>query len=291
MQPHNVARSGRRGALVISSGRPATTGLRGRPLATKCPRMIIADAMRGSRTATAINLKLISRKGVASRQVEIQSRHFAHRQTRRTVPSGLDSVSDYSFRYFFANPEALGDVMREAAIAIAILVNSTTLVHATARDDALGGMARCGSIADDRNWLNCIYGAVQPMRSELGLPPASASQTSLVPVGSGPPPQNSGVNASATSEPKKSGGFFSYMLGGDAVLTNISLASYRFDSLGWFTVTLANGQVWEQRDGSQLAHWRGPVSQYVASIRKGAVGSYNLTIASEGKRYKVRRVQ
>jgi hypothetical protein len=96
--------------------------------------------------------------------------------------------------------------------------------------------------------------------------------------------------AMPSAQPKQSGGFFSYMLGGDAVLTNVPLSDYRFDSQGFFTITLANGQVWEQRDGP-LAHWRGPAAQYLASISKGAVGSFNLAIAHESARYKVLRVR
>jgi hypothetical protein len=180
--------------------------------------------------------------------------------------------------------------MRQAVLATAMLVAVTGLAHATARDDVLAGIGRCGAIADDRMWLNCLYGAAQPMRGQLGLPPAPASQTSLVPMGSGPSPHISGVNVPAVSQPKESGGILSFVLGGDAVLTDVRLASYRFDSQGLFTVTLANGQVWEQRDGTYLAHWRGPASQYVASISKGATGSYNLTIAHEGTLYKVRRI-
>ena len=67
------------------------------------------------------------------------------------------------------------------------------------------------------------------------------------------------------------------------------LSSYRFDTQGLFIVTLANGQVWEQRDGP-LVHWQRPASQYVVTISKGAVGSFNLTIAHESVQYKVRRV-
>ena len=43
------------------------------------------------------------------------------------------------------------------------------------------GISRCGGIADDRTWLDCVYGAAQPMRAQLGLPPAPASQQELVP--------------------------------------------------------------------------------------------------------------
>ena len=52
---------------------------------------------------------------------------------------------------------------------------------AAARDDVLYGISRCGGIADDRTWLDCVYGAAQPMRAQLGLQPAPASQQKLVP--------------------------------------------------------------------------------------------------------------
>src|SRR6202012_4704704 len=152
----------------------------------------------------------------------------------------------------------------------------------------LSGIARCGAITDDHTWLNCIYGAAQPMRGQLGLPPAPPSQTGLVPAASPGSPRFSGV-APAVAEPKESGGFFSRLLGGEAVITAMPLSSYQFNSQGFFTITLANGQVWEQRDGP-LAHWQRPASQYVVTISKGAVGSFNLTVAHEGAQYKVRLV-
>src|ERR1700759_5507755 len=52
---------------------------------------------------------------------------------------------------------------------------------AAPRDDVLYGISRCGGIADDRTWLDCVYGAAQPMRAQLGLPPANAAQIKLVP--------------------------------------------------------------------------------------------------------------
>src|ERR1700722_19070476 len=54
-------------------------------------------------------------------------------------------------------------------------------VMAGPRDDVLYGISRCGGIANDRTWLDCVYGAAQPMRARLGLPPAPASQQALVP--------------------------------------------------------------------------------------------------------------
>ena len=52
---------------------------------------------------------------------------------------------------------------------------------ADARQDVLSATQRCAAIADDRTWLDCYYGAAQPMRAQLGLPAAPASQVRLVP--------------------------------------------------------------------------------------------------------------
>src|SRR5580704_12476137 len=49
------------------------------------------------------------------------------------------------------------------------------------RADVIAGSSRCDGIPDDRTWLDCYYGAAQPLRAQLGLPPAPASQQALVP--------------------------------------------------------------------------------------------------------------
>ena len=181
--------------------------------------------------------------------------------------------------------------MNRTAIAVGMvgmLMALSGTADADTRGDVLSGIARCGAIADDHTWLNCIYGAAQPMRGQLGLPPAPPAQTSLVPTASAPSPRFSSP-APTVAAPKESGGFFSRILGGEAIITAMPLSSYQFDSQGFFIITLANGQVWEQRDGP-LVHWRGAASQYLVSISKGAVGSFNLTVAHEGAQYKVRPV-
>ncbi|HEX4105258.1 MAG TPA: hypothetical protein VHX92_03405 [Rhizomicrobium sp.] len=182
--------------------------------------------------------------------------------------------------------------MNRIAIALIMLAALGRAAQADTRGDVLSGIARCGAIADDHTWLNCLYGAAQPMRGQLGLPPAPSSQTSLVPAAVPSSPHFSAATpaAPAAPAPKESSGFFSRILGGAAVITAMPLTDYRFDGQGFFTITLANGQVWEQRDGP-LAHWQGPASKYVATISKGAVGSFNLSIAHEGARYKVRRIR
>src|ERR1700722_21005632 len=66
------------------------------------------------------------------------------------------------------------------------------------RDDVLYGISRCGGIANDRTWLDCVYGAAQPMPATLGLPPAPASQQALVPP---PIPGQAAPQAQAMAAP------------------------------------------------------------------------------------------
>jgi hypothetical protein len=63
---------------------------------------------------------------------------------------------------------------------------------ADTRQDVRGASVRCDSITEDRAWLDCYYGAAQPMRAQLGLSPAPASQQELVPPAEAPPPARRG---------------------------------------------------------------------------------------------------
>jgi hypothetical protein len=61
--------------------------------------------------------------------------------------------------------------------------------QARPRDDVLSGAFRCAVIADSRAWLDCYYGAAQPVRAALSLPPALAAQIKLAsapPAGGAP---------------------------------------------------------------------------------------------------------
>ena len=179
---------------------------------------------------------------------------------------------------------------------------------ADARDDVLANTARCGRIADARSWLDCYYGAAQPMRAQLGLPPAPAAQTRLVPGGAAPfapapdpsSPATPGyaMNAQPAAGPppmpvkKKSGGFFSSVLGGQTVLSKMRASAYSFDAKGKFTLTLSDGEVWQQlEDDSSLAQWRGSATRLVVSIKTGALSSYSLQVAGDNNLYKVVRVR
>jgi hypothetical protein len=72
---------------------------------------------------------------------------------------------------------------------VPVLLGLVAPAEARPRDDALTGAIRCGVVADSRQWLDCYYGAAQPVRAALGLGPALAGQISLAaspPAGGAP---------------------------------------------------------------------------------------------------------
>jgi hypothetical protein len=64
-------------------------------------------------------------------------------------------------------------------LAAAALLLTICPVSARTRDDVIAGMFRCAAIGDTRLWLDCYYGAAQPVRAELGMIPASQAQLRL----------------------------------------------------------------------------------------------------------------
>lgn len=200
--------------------------------------------------------------------------------------------------------------MREFAIGVLALV-VTASIPALAqsrdqptRDRVIGAAMRCSTIDNDRAWLDCYYGAAQPMRGRLGLPPAPQSQIRLIPQGNATGTSHSAgisrltppVNHAETSAPiqhrQDSHGFLADVFGGATIERNVRVASYKFDRRGFFTVTLANGQIWEQLSGDRaVADWNKPAGQYLVTIRDGALGSTNLFVVGDNRLYKVRRVK
>jgi hypothetical protein len=184
-----------------------------------------------------------------------------------------------------------------AGILLAAMISQP--VRADTRVDVESAFSRCNVFADDRTWLNCIYGAVQPMRNKLGLPAAPPSQTNLVPSASlmpqAAPPSSPPVAQAAPAQPARDGddsaGFVAFLVGGRPVLTDMPVTAYNIDHYGIFSITLANGQVWREVDGGAVAHWHEAPAHYKASIVKGSLNSYILTMAGEGIDYKVQRVR
>ncbi|HZQ41536.1 MAG TPA: hypothetical protein VFA87_12100 [Rhizomicrobium sp.] len=168
------------------------------------------------------------------------------------------------------------------------------------RDDVLANLQRCAGFSDNRTWLNCYYGAAQPMRAQLGLPPAPDTQVSL--VGSAPVPQAPPMRSASATPSKSGGGWFSGI--GDIFDLNTNstadsefgtgamrLASYSYGKDGLFTATLADGEVWKQSPYDDLrAHWTGPASSYTVMVSADMFGSHTMKVKGD-RDYRVIRTK
>jgi len=178
------------------------------------------------------------------------------------------------------------------------------------RNEVMASASNCYSIADDRRWLDCYYGATEPMRTRLGLAPmpqATVSQqvpasTSIAnfPIRPTAPVESHGgssnrldsvANAELTvqqfglvsSRP-------SFARKVDHIVSR--MVSYSFDQYGIFTVTLADGQTWKQISGdTDYAHWIKPATSYAVNISRGFMASYNFRVQGIPGIYKVQRIK
>jgi len=157
------------------------------------------------------------------------------------------------------------------------------------RDDVLANLQRCAGFTDNRTWLNCYYGAAQPMRAELGLSPAPDSQVNL--IASAPVPQAPPMQGASAS--KSGGGWFSGITDIFDLKTNSSsdsdfgsgatkLASYSYGKDGLFTATLADGEVWTQSPYDDIrAHWSGPATGYTVMVSADMFGSHTMKVKGD----------
>ena len=150
-----------------------------------------------------------------------------------------------------------------------------------ARDTVMAGAGRCSAVADERAWLDCYYAAANPVRGVLGLALMSG----------GPPPGGTTpMPAAPLRQQHGNVGFISRVLGAPDVRVTSRMAAYNFNHGQNFTVTLENGQVWQQTDGdTATAHWRKDARSYLVTITGGAFGTYNLSVKGSPGLYKVRR--
>jgi len=176
--------------------------------------------------------------------------------------------------------------------AVAIILAAVSPAQAETRDDVIAGIERCGVMNDNKVWLDCVYGAIQPMRAQLGLQPAPEFQQRLVPpvqsVSAAPPPR---IATARPPTPRKKPGFFNNLLNAPPVSVS-KMASYRYEKNGLFVVTLENGEEWRQTEiTAGTVSWSKPPSNYTVTITQGAFGSYSLRASDNPTTYKVEPVK
>ena len=117
-----------------------------------------------------------------------------------------------------------------------VMAVAASKASADTRDDVLSAISRCNVIHDNKVWLDCVYGAQQPMRALLGLPPAPEYQQRLVPspgvvpqpaVIAPPPAPVSAAPARTASQPVRRGraGFFGNLFGANPPVADSRMAS------------------------------------------------------------------
>jgi hypothetical protein len=173
-------------------------------------------------------------------------------------------------------------------------ISIATPLKADTRDDVLAGVQRCGIIQDDRVWLDCVYGAQQPMRARLALPPAPEFQQRLVPSASvgAAAPMPSTARPVSKPAPRQKPGFFQTLVGDVPPFAVSRMTSYRTLKSGAFVVVLENGQEWRQTDAEGGAPtWIMKPSAYRVTITQGGFGSYSLSTSDSTRKYKVERIR
>ncbi len=158
------------------------------------------------------------------------------------------------------------------------------------RDDVLANVERCSGITDNRVWLNCFYGAAQPMRAELGLPPAPDSQVGLVKTAPVTPPP---MKSSSSGGWLGLGNLNPFSSDDNDAFTSGStrLAAYSFGKDGLFTATLADGEVWKQSPYDDLrAHWNGQPTSYIVIVTADMMGSHTMRVKGDHD-YRVMRIK
>jgi hypothetical protein len=70
-------------------------------------------------------------------------------------------------------------MLRYCVVAGLLLLTLPAMAQQRPRDAVMARAYRCGAIGAPRQWLDCYYGAAQPARAQLGLPPAPQAQIEL----------------------------------------------------------------------------------------------------------------
>ena len=159
------------------------------------------------------------------------------------------------------------------------------------RNDVMSAVLRCYAISADRQWLDCYYGAAQPVRARLGLSPGPqtpALNITEAPIQSAVPRNGPDL----TSEDQFGMAATPRGMGRSVNHITSRMTSYSFSPFKIFTVALSNGQVWRQLSGdSNYAHWAKPAAAYMVTIGHGSFGSFNLQVKDIPGIFKVERVK
>jgi hypothetical protein len=165
------------------------------------------------------------------------------------------------------------------------------------RDQVVSAAAACMRVTDDRPWLDCYYAAAMPMRAQLGLsaPPAARMSAPAPQLASLPAPPDRPAAPIGPPPMPRNAGLFDGMFGKiKPIVRDVPMKSFVMDGKGIFTVTLVDGEVWQQQDEDQVYHpadWRKPASEMRVTISPDVMHTFILKVSGENRVYKVRRIR
>ena len=172
---------------------------------------------------------------------------------------------------------------------------------AGARDDALDAMLRCAKIADDAARHSCFDAAIPQLKAAAETAPVGATPTPEETAAAEPPPPEdhsawslSALNpfgSGAPEAPTKQQ--MAYQpIGSEILPLTIGVADYTTGPHG-YTVTLDNGQVWQNYPRLVDAPPFSASEKNVVTINRAMLGGYNLVLKNRGRPqlYKVVRVK
>ena len=166
----------------------------------------------------------------------------------------------------------------------------------TVRSEVVAAAAACMREAADRPWLDCYYAAATPMRAQLGLSaPSTAARPALVPAQqlASMAPAQAAAPPALPPMPRRVGIFGGLFSDPKPVVRDIPMQSFVMDKKGAFTITLIDGEIWEQLPEDEIYHparWRREPSEMLVTIKPDAMHTFMMTLSGEDYMYKVRRI-
>ena len=177
--------------------------------------------------------------------------------------------------------------MRKHILLAALTGSAVSPAMAGPREDSDAGIARCASLGDDRAYLNCIYGAVQPLRARLGLPPAPEAQIRAVPpvaAASAPiSPRPAAAPSAASSRVPSEAAFAGGM--------RERMDNFTFGRGGLFRLMLENGEMYRQDpNDAPRAKWSGRGSDYQVFVIKQGPRNAVMKVAGDPNVYRMQKI-
>jgi len=199
--------------------------------------------------------------------------------------------------------------MKRCIVLVGLLAALVPSAQAGPKDDVVDVLAKCTDVTDREARIECYDRAAPQLRAAAGLAPAAI--VSPAPVAALPPvPQNappppeappqqspsllSGLDPfgdNAAPPPPLPAQMAYQPLGQEILPITIAVTDYDVPTGGQFTVTLANGQVWRERNGhTEVPPFKAGATNLVR-IEHGLIGGYDLYLVGYGRLYKVMRIK